>query len=394
MSNTKSYTKAVANLGLLRNELTASTILDSPPVVIISLVADSTTVTIGYSTELTTAQDAAVSTLIHNYTDPGFPTQILQVTSVGKGIRMQEEHSTETNGSYMMMGQSFTARGGVNPATGVHDVFPNLTIFPFILDFPYSALNGIVPTLSESEGDIVEGYVLPQNGTVVGACTSDVHDGDIVIHVTDSVLAMVEPDHISRVVLTEMTTGRVCDKIVVISYDFTTKTITLKEPINIEDGQPLVAGNTVTVTLDNNIIGVMTAPNTINNRWINVDPGTLDNTYVGRFFNLFQSNQSRSQLRMVEAIDKTRNRVRVDRPFDIAMDPSVSTVYIQLTIKMISNQELDGVTSKNAGLKTIGGGSLKDVVVAMYYTNNGPGRNRFGDMVSDKRIRCELHILY
>jgi hypothetical protein len=61
---------------------------------------------------------------------------------------------------------------------------------------------------------------------------------------------------------------------------------------------------------------------------------------------------------------------------------------------MIHDIELDDRRVVNAGLKTIGAGSLQDVVIVMIYTNNGIKNNRYGTPTSIKRCTCELHILY
>ena len=115
---------------------------------------------------------------------------------------------------------------------------------------------------------------------------------------------------------------------------------------------------------------------------------------LGRWINLFQHNQSRSALRKIIKIDKVNNKVMIEAPFDVALNPSDITTYVQLTIKMIHNVELDSKRQIFLGAKSVGGSSLRDVVIVLHYTNNGPRMNEDGILTSIKRCACELHILY
>jgi hypothetical protein len=400
MNSNISYNKIVNNLGNLRDGLYNANILINPVVDILNIVSNLNNVIITYSNNLTKLQNSNVNNFIENYVDIGFISDILKVQTVNDIIIREEAH--KTGGAYQLRGVNFDAFPGKD-SEGNYTIFPYETQFPFIIDIPYSALNGIFPCRSEHFGDKLSGYVLPQNQTAVGVCISDVTDGDTILYVNSSVLAMVEVDHLARITLLEMSSYRTSDKVEVISVNYTDSSITVKYPINFENGGVMLASNTIVVQLDNNIIGVITSNVTTDNRWINVDPFSLNYMALGRYVNLFQHSQSRTELRMIIKIDKEKNKIMIDKPFNIPMNinninkmngVNGMTTYIQLTIKMIHDIELDDRRVVNAGLKTIGAGSLQDVVIVMIYTNNGIKNNRNGTPTSIKRCTCELHILY
>lgn len=389
------YQKSIKNLGLFRDSIISSNILNENNVEILNIVSSKTNnidyIDITYSRNLTNDQTINMNTFITDYIDKDFENPIIPVKTTNE-IKIQEE-ANKTNGFYCAMGVNFDAKPGKD-SNGDLTVFPNITQYPFIMDIPISALNGIFKCQKEHKGDVLDSLILPQTATSVGICTQDVHDGDTILHVNSTVLAMVEIDHLARITLLEMNTYRLSDKVEVIDIDTQNSTITLKYPINFENGGTMLASNMIVVQLDTNIIGYITQPVTINNRWIHVDSNSINYLCTGRWINLFQHNQSRTQLRMIIEIDKINSKVKIREPFNVAMNPNDITTYIQLTSKMISDIELDINRNINIGIKTIGGSSLRDVVIILQYTNKGPKYNKDGELVSIKRVPCELHILY
>jgi len=383
------YNKSIKNLGAFRDALYNTNLLNS--VEIINISSSNSNFTITYDNTLTTQQNTDINTFVNNYQDVSFVNEVMKVETVNE-IKINEE-SRKTGGAYSMWGVNFDAKPGKDE-NGDYTIFPHITQYPFIIDIPFSALNGKIQCHKEHSGDKLDGYILPQNSTAVGICTQDVTDGDTVIHVNNTVLAMVEVDHIARITLLEMGTYRLSDKVEVTEVDYQNSTITVKYPINFEDGGVMLASNMIVVQLDNNIIGYITQPVTTNNRWIHVDSNSINYMLIGRWINLFQHNQNRTELRMITKIDKVNNKVMINAPFNIGMNPSDMTTYVQLTIKMIHNVELDSKRIVNSGEKSIGASSLYDVVIMLHYTNNGPRMNEDGILTSIKHCACELHILY
>jgi len=281
------------------------------------------------------------------------------------------EETVKTGGAYAAHGVPFDA-----PGTETNGGQPLSTQNAFIHGIPMSILSGIFNSSSDADGDIINIFVLPQNATTVGTTTADVADGDLVLNVDSNVIAMVEPDHVAQITITEMATGRTSDKVRVMSLDYQASTITVEYPINIEDGNPLEAANVCLVSLDTNIIGQMIAPNTVNNRWIYLATPVWDALKVGRWINLFMHNQARSELRKIIEVDVVNSRVKIQEPFTVALNPADSAVYIQLTIKMIDSWELENNEKIHIGNSTIGGAYINSAVIVFEYIRTKEGTVR------------------
>jgi len=290
-------------------------------------------------------------------------------------VKIQEEAANaDTGGFYSMRGRSMTVQ-------------PNQTKYDaFLPKIPFSILRGHFMSRPELEGDSITAYVLPQVSQIVGYATSDIHDEDLVIHVSFSVLMMIEIQKLARVYFKE-STGRETIKYIISSMDFTAGTITLEEPINTEDGLPLRAAYGVYIHLDTNILGVMTTPNTINHTWINIATPAMNEIKRGRYLNLFSHNQLVSQQRMIEVVDTINSRVKMSEPFDIAITPTEQMpVYIQLSMRTVNDVELDINTIIDVGAGTIGGSYIAlDVVLCLVYTRNGN---------TPVRIRYQYEMIY
>jgi hypothetical protein len=290
-------------------------------------------------------------------------------------VKIQEESANaDTGGFYSMKGRALT----VQPHTSKFDAF--------LPKIPCSILRGHFRSRPELEGDSITAYVLPQSSQVVGYITSDILDGDTVIHVSFSVLMMIEIQKLARVYFSE-STGRETVKYTITSMDFASGTITLEEELNTEDGEPLRAQYGVYVHLDTNIVGVMTTPNTIHRTWINIATPAMHEIKRGRYLNLFCHNQLLSQQRMIEIVDTVNSRVKISQPFDVALTPSGEMpVYIQLNIRTVNEVELDANSIIDVGAGTIGGSYIGlDVVLCLVYTRNGD---------TPVRIRYQYEMLY
>lgn len=283
----------------------------------------------------------------------------------------------KTGGFYSLHGRAFTAKG----ATGGQ---PVVTTNAYIMDIPITVLSGWFTSRPELEGDVASVHVLPQNPTIVGVITANVNDADTTIHVDATTRAMIEIDKVARLVLVD-STNRKSNKLEVDSIDNGAGTITFKTEVNTEDGNPLLASSPTYVHLDTNIIGYITATYTTNQLWINVNPTVIQHMYIGRWINLFQSNASKTDLRMVVELDANNNKIKINSPFDVVLNPGVSTVYVQMTISMAYNCELEPNETIDAGKSTIGGSYLENVVVLFKYERHSEG---------DVRIRYKYEILY
>jgi hypothetical protein len=296
-------------------------------------------------------------------------------TLSNKIVKIQEENpNADTGGFYCIRGRAFTVQGN----SSHYDAF-----LPRI---PFSILRGNLKSRPELEGDLVTAYVMPQNSNVVGYCTQDIHDGDTIIHVSNTVLAMIELNKFAQAYF-QTSTGRKTIKYHIIAIDFAKGELTLEIPVNIEDNDPFLAMYGIYVYLDSNIAGIMTTPNNLNQTWINIASPMFKEFYRGRFINLFCHNQCISATRMIITQDTINNRVQIDEPFDIALTPSGDvTVFVQLAIKTVETIELDPSSSISVGQGTIGGSYISpDVVLVLVYTRVNP---------TPARIRYNYEILY
>jgi hypothetical protein len=285
-------------------------------------------------------------------------------------VKIQEEAANSiTSGFYGVCGRAFT----VQPGETKYDAFT-----PYI---PISILAGHLFSRPDLEGDILTAYVIPQNPTVVGYCTADIADASTVLNVSMSVLMMVELEKLAYILLTESATGRTSNKIKVVSMNLNNSTITVDVPIETEDGNPLRAAYGTLVTLDTNIIGELTAPNTTDHLWIHFDTPIWNEIRPGRFITLFQYNQNKTQERMIVQVDSVNKKIKMNTPFNIAMSPSPgNSIYVQLSIRTVDNVELDQHTVVHIGGKTVGGSFIStDSILVIAYTRNGstPARIRY-----------------
>lgn len=293
----------------------------------------------------------------------------------GQIVRVQDQDDgADTQGFYGTEGRAF-------------DVLPGETKYDaFLPGIPISILAGHYNADADTAGDRINAYVLPQIPQIVGGCTRPVNDGDTVIHVSETVLAMVEIDKLARIELWEVATGRTStNKCQVIGMDPVAGTITVEYPINTEDGQMLNAALPygVLVRLDTNIVGVMPVPNTINTRWITIyaPPNAWREIYRGRYINLFAYNQLRSEERKIITVDRENMRVEIMTPFDVGLTPAEGlTIYVQLSIKIATTIELSARTNLDIGGSTLTGSYIKtDVVLCLVYRRmqNTPCRVRY-----------------
>ena len=378
------YNKTIKNLAALRNALYKSNLLFNPVRDITSITSSGTGVNITYSEALETAQAAAVEAFITNFTDVAI-TDILKVENTNKISINEESKEGQTQGSFSCFGINFDAPLGPGNT-------PLDTEFPFTPGYAFTALLARVTVKKEMNGDTIDGIVLPQNPTAIGVCVADVNDHDTVIYTTPSVLAMIEVEKIAMIVIFDMATGRLTSKVRVISIDTNNTTLTLNEPINIDDGAVMSAAGGLVIQLDNNIVGYTTAPSTVNEKWINCDENSMQYLLPGRFINLFGGNTNKTVLRCIEKQDLVNNKVMINAPFDVAL-PAMS--YIQMTLKIVRDIELHENWQCEFGTKTIGGSTLtSNNIVVMHYRNNGPKMDADGNLVTTKRINCNLECLY
>jgi hypothetical protein len=378
------YNKTIKNLAALRNALYKSNLLFNPVRDITSITSSGTGVNITYSEALETAQAAAVEAFITNFTDVAI-TDILKVENTNKISINEESKEGQTQGSFSCFGINFDAPLGPGNT-------PLDTEFPFTPGYAFTALLARVTVKKEMNGDTIDGIVLPQNPTAIGVCVADVNDHDTVIYTTPSVLAMIEVEKIAMIVIFDMATGRLTSKVRVISIDTNNTTLTLNEPINIDDGAVMSAAGGLVIQLDNNIVGYTTAPSTVNEKWINCDENSMQYLLPGRFINLFGGNTNKTVLRCIEKQDLVNNKVMINAPFNVAM-PAMS--YIQMTLKIVRDIELHENWQCEFGTKTIGGSTLtSNNIVVMHYRNNGPKMDADGNLVTTKRINCNLECLY
>jgi hypothetical protein len=290
-------------------------------------------------------------------------------------VKIQEENAdADTEGFYAIRGRSFTVAG-------------NSTYYDaFLPRIPFSILRGNLKSNEDLENDVINAYVLPQTSNLVGYATQDIHDGDTIIYVSMTVLAMIEVNKFAQVIF-KTATGRETIKYHIINFDINNGSITLETPVNIEDGQPFTAMQGVYVYIDTNIIGVMTTPNGVNQTWITVASPAFKELYRGRYINLFSHNQCISDMRLIVYQDHINQRVRIDQPFNISLTPSEELpVYIQMSMKTVDNLELDKNISLSVGQGTIGGSYIPtDVVLFLVYKRNKS---------TSARIRYNYEILY
>jgi hypothetical protein len=290
-------------------------------------------------------------------------------------VKIQEENvNADTEGFYAIRGRSFEVPGN----SEYYDAF-----LPRI---PFSILRGNIKSHEDLEGDVINAYVLPQTSNLVGYATADIHDGDTVIHVSMTVLAMIEVNKFAQATF-KTSTGRETVKYHIISFNPVEGTMTLETPVNIEDSLPFVAMQGVYVYVDSNITGVMTTPNGPNQTWITVASPAFKEFYRGRYINLFSHNQCISDMRLIVQQDTLNQRVRIDQPFNMSLTPSAELpVYVQLSMKTVDHLELDKNISISVGQGTIGGSYIPtDVVLFLVYTRKKS---------TPARIRYNYEILY
>lgn len=385
------YNKIITNVSALRNALYKSNLLFNPVRSIVSISSTASTVTINYDTDLETSQATAVDTFINNYVDVPF-IEIIKVENTNKITINEESKIGQTQGSFSCFGINFDAPLGPNNA-------PRDTEFPFTPNFNFTALLARVTVKKEMDGDTIDGIVLPQNPTAIGVCVANVSDGDTVIYTTPSVLAMIEVEKIAHIVILDMGTMNLTSKVRVINIDTNNNTLTLNEPINIENGVVMEAANGLVIQLDNNIVGYVAqneAPvaTDVNQKWIYCDSNAVQYLLPGRFINLFKSNSNKTELRYIELQDVENKRVKINAPFNIAMDGN-SLTYIQMTLKIVRDIELHHNWQCEFGTKTIGGSTLTtNNIVVLHYRNNGPKHDEDGNLITTKRINCNLECLY
>lgn len=385
------YNKAITNVSALRNALYRSNLLFNPVRSITSITSTNNTVTIQYDTDLETDQATAISNFITNYTDVLF-TEIVKVETTNKITINEESKTGQTQGSFSCFGINFDAPLGPNNE-------PRDTEFPFTPNFNFTALLASVTVKKEMNGDTIDGIVLPQNPTAIGVCVADVHDHDTIIYTTPSVLAMIEVEKIANILILDMSTMHITSKVRVLSIDNVNNTLTLNEPINIENGETMNASSGLVIQLDNNIVGYTfkdgaPAATDTNQKWIYCDSTSMEYLLPGRFINLFKSNSNKTELRYIEQQDLANNRVRINAPFNIAMDGN-SLTYIQMTLKIVRDIELHQNWQCEFGVKTIGGSTLtSNNIVVLHYRNNGPKIDEDGNLVYTKRINARLETLY
>lgn len=284
-----------------------------------------------------------------------------------------ENTGNKTGGAYTLHGRTFTAYANTT------------TVDAFIMPIPITVLSGLFSSRPELEGDVVSVHILPQNPSTVGAITQNVSDGVSTITVSSTVLYMIELTKVAQIQLLETSSGRTSNKLEVRSVNFTDNTITFKTPINTENGQPLLASNTTLVKLDTNIIGIVLANYTTDSVWIYVSPTVIQYVKKGYWINLFQNTMVKTDLRMVVDIDTVNNRVKLNEPFNVAISLTNTTVYVQMTIIMVHDYELESDERVVAGDGTIGGAYLSNVVILFKYK-----RNTYGDV----KIRYKYEFLY
>jgi hypothetical protein len=291
-------------------------------------------------------------------------------------VKIQEENlNADTNGFYAIRGRSFTVSGN------------DFYFDAFLPRIPFSILRGNFKSREDLEGDVIDAFVLPQSSNLVGYATQDINDGDTTIHVSMTVIAMIE---LAKFAQAQFKTpdGRETIKYHIVSFSPVDGTITLETPVNIEHDPPIFrAMEGIFVYTDSNITGVMTTPNGENQTWITIASPIFKEFYRGRYINLFCHNQCLSDMRIIVEQDTANQRVRLDQPFNISLTPSQAMpVYVQLSMKTVDNLELDGNNSISVGQGTIGGSYISpDVVLVLRYTRNKP---------TPARIRYNYEILY
>jgi hypothetical protein len=375
------YTKTVTNLAALRNSIYLNLV---PYTEITSITCVGSALNIVFNPALNSTQETFMTNFISNYIDTPV-NQIVKVENTNKISINEESKSGVTQGSFSCFGINFDAPLGPGNT-------PLDTEFPFTPNFNFTALLARITVKKEMNGDTIDGIVLPQNPTAIGVCTANVNDHDTLISTTPSVLAMIEVEKIARICIFNMATGVLSSKVRVSSIDTNTNTLTLTEPINIDNGIAFDVNEGLVIQLDNNIVGYLTADSTVNEKWIYCDSNSIQYLLPGRFINLFQTNTNKTQLRYIEQQDTAGNRVRINAPFDIAM---TGFTYIQMTLKIVQDIELHQNWQCEFGTKTIGGSTLTtNNIVVMHYRNNGPKHDEDGNLITTKRINCNLECLY
>lgn len=384
------YNKTITNISALRNALYRSNLLFNPVRDIINITSSGANLEILYSSDLETDQATAVSNFVNNFVDVPL-NDIVKVETTNKITINEESKIGQTQGSFSCFGINFDAPLGPNNE-------PRDTEYPFTPNFNFTALLARVTVKKEMNGDTIDGIVLPQNPTAIGICTADVSDGDTIIHTTSSVLAMIEVEKIAHIVILDMGTMNLTSKVRVISIDTNNNTLTLNEPINIENGITMNVANGLVIQLDNNIVGYVAqneipVATDVNQKWIYCDSNAIQYLLPGRFINLFKSNSNKTELRYIEVQDVANKRVKINAPFNIAMDGSLT--YIQMTLKIVRDIELHHNWQCEFGVKTIGGSTLTTSnIVVLHYRNNGPKHDEDGNLITTKRINCNLECLY
>lgn len=281
------------------------------------------------------------------------------------------QESTRTNGFYSCHGKSFIAAGCSTGASYTEGNKTGLTTHNYFrFEMPFTVLTGLFQSRVGMDRDMINLRILPQNPLPIGVLTQDANDDDTHIHVNSTVLAMVESDF-ARIYLYETSTGRTSEKVEVDAIDYVNGILTLKTPLESQDGLKFtynLAGG-VQVILLSNISGVMPTANTVNKKWISITSPSLGEFLPGRWINIFRSASNKSELRMIEVLDLANNRVRINDPFNIAMDPAAGPVYVQLTVKTINNVTLKNDSQFMLGQSVIGGSYIKNgIAIVLDYT--------------------------
>lgn len=285
----------------------------------------------------------------------------------------QQVGTDRTNGAYTLHGRAFNA------------IANTTTYDAFYYDIPISMLAGIYTSNTSQEGDVISVHLLPQTPSTVGVITASVNDDDTVINVSPTVLAFIELFKVPRIQLLEGGTGRTSNKAKVSSIDAVAGTITVSEKINSENGEPFVYTNPTYVKLDTNIIGYITAAYTIDGIWITVSSTVITTCIIGYWINLFQSAASKTEHRMIVEIDVPNSRVRIASPFNVVLNPVAATVYVQLSVTMVYNYELEAVETIHPGSSTSYGKYLSNIVILFEYKRNSN---------TDTRVRYKYEFLY
>ncbi len=257
-------------------------------------------------------------------------------------------------GFFTNHGRSFIAEGC---ATGSENIGLT-TIDNFDLEMPISLLNGKFDAKAGMEDDVINLRLVPKTDSIIGIITATGALDATTLTVYSSVFPLLQMEG-SGIYLTCSLTGRESEKSLItnsVALGGGVGTVTLKTPLGIDDGISFNPNTTYVHCLHNGLATITTGhPVYTYSRWIYLTTPILSYFRSSRWIRIFRDGNNYSELRMISKLDMNNSRVKINTPFNIALDLNNGPVYVQLFMKISHNRELQDNTQIRLGENIIGG---------------------------------------